>query len=453
MRHLYLEYRNLFDAVKRFLTLSYIFLTFSNFPVSIWLKKSWFFIFFNYCSRRWCDDLSKKVWQKKTHLFIILYYTMTTNSKKEVLNEAFATIEKKFGKWAIMRMWDNSNVGMVNTFHTGSYVLDLIAWWWFPEWRVIEVYGPESSGKTSIALHAIAEVQKRGEVAAFIDAEHALDPVHARNLWVNIDDLLLSQPDFGEQALQIAEELAKSWAVRLIVIDSVSALVPRAEVEWEMWDSYIGLQARMMSQWLRKITSILAKTGTTCIFINQIRMKIGVMFGSPETTSGGQALKFFSSQRLEIRRWEKIMEDKEQIWYMAKVKTVKNKVFAPFKRAELPFKRKVGYDKELDIIEASMILNLISRSWAFYTVWDQKIQWKEKLAKFLIENGKIREKLELEIQKQIKDMRSGKKVLDDAALEKADKDISTDELMGKNVEEKSGSLIDSSSTTKKKSKK
>ncbi len=354
------------------------------------------------------------------------------NWKNEVLKEAFETIEKKFGKGAIMRMWDNSNVGTVNTFHTGSYVLDLIVWWWFPEWRVVEIYWPESSWKTSIALHAIAEIQKRWEVAAFIDAEHALDPIHAKHLGVNIDDLLLSQPDFGEQALQIAEELAKSWAVKLIVIDSVSALVPRAEVEWEMWDSYIGLQARMMSQWLRKITSILAKTWTTCIFINQIRMKIGVMFGNPETTSGWQALKFFSSQRLEIRRWEKILEDKEQIGYMAKVKTVKNKVFAPFKKAELPFKRKAWYDKELDIIEAAMILKLISRSWAFYTIWEQKVQWKEKLSKFLLENEKIRKKLELDIQQQIKDMRSGKKVLDDEALEKVDKDISTWELIGNN---------------------
>ncbi len=227
--------------------------------------------------------------------------TMMTN-KQEVLKEAFANIEKQFGKGAIMRMWDNANVWQVNTMHTGSYVLDLIIWGWIPEGRVIEIYGPESSGKTSITLHMIAEVQKKGEVAAFIDAEHALDPQHARNLWVDTNNLLLSQPDCGEQALQIAEELAKTGAVKLIVIDSVSAMVPRAEVEGDMWDSYMGLQARMMSQGLRKLTWILAKTGTTCIFINQIRMKIGIMFGNPETTSGWQALKFFSSQRRAIRR-------------------------------------------------------------------------------------------------------------------------------------------------------
>ena len=343
------------------------------------------------------------------------------SAQQEVLKEAFGNIEKKFGKWAIMRMWDNSNVGSVNTFHTGSYVLDLIIGWGFPEWRVIEIYGPESSGKTSIALHAIAEVQKKGEVAALIDAEHALDPQHARNLWVDTDNLLLSQPDYGEQALQIAEELAKTWAVKLIVIDSVSAMVPRAEVEWEMGDSYMGLQARMMSQGLRKLTSILAKTGTTCIFINQIRMKIGVMFGNPETTSGWQALKFFSSQRIEVRRWEKILEEKDQIGYMAKVKIVKNKVFAPFKRAEIPFKWTMWYDKNLDIIESSMILDLVTRSWAFYTIWDQKVQWKEKFANLLKEDKRLKDKLENQIQTKIKEMRMWKKVLDDKKLEEVEK--------------------------------
>lgn len=345
------------------------------------------------------------------------------STKQDVLKEAFGNIEKQFGKWAIMRMGDNANVGLVNTFHTGSYVLDLIIWWGFPEGRVIEIYGPESSGKTSIALHAIAEVQKKGEVAAFIDAEHALDPQHARNLGVDTDNLLLSQPDYGEQALQIAEELAKTGAVRLIVIDSVSAMVPRAEVEGDMWDSYMGLQARMMSQWLRKLTSILAKTGTTCIFINQIRMKIWIMFWNPETTSGGQALKFFSSQRIEIRRGEKILEEKEQIGYMAKVKIAKNKIFAPFKKAELPFKRDAWYDKNLDIIESAMILNLVTRSWAFYSIWDQKVQGKEKFSQLLNSDERLKNKLEKEIQQKVKEMRMGKKILDDKLLEKADKDI------------------------------
>jgi len=343
--------------------------------------------------------------------------------KKDLLRDAFATIEKQFGKWAIMRMWDNANVWLVSTFHSWSYVLDLILWGWYPEWRVVEIYWPESSGKTTIALHAIAEIQKRWETAAFIDAEHALDPQYARTLGVNTDELLLSQPDFWEQALQIAEELAKSWAVKLIVIDSVAALVPRAEVEWDMWDSYMWLQARMMSQWLRKLASILAKSWTTCVFINQIRMKIWVMFGNPETTPWWNALKFFASQRIEIRKWDKIMEDKEQIWYLAKIKIAKNKISAPFKTAELPVKWKMGYDKTLDIIEAWVILKLIWKWWAFYSIWSQKYQWKEKLAQAVETDEKVKKNLEKDIQNKIKEMRMWKKVLDDAALIVAEEDV------------------------------
>ena len=348
---------------------------------------------------------------------------MTTNSKKEVLNEAFATIEKKFGKWAIMRMWDNSNVSLVNTNHTGSYVLDLILGWGFPEGRVIEIYGPESSGKTTLALHALAEIQKKWETVAFVDAEHALDPYYAKKLGVDVDNLLLSQPDYGEQALQITQELAKSWVVKMIVIDSVAALTPRAEVEWDMGDSHMWLQARMMSQGLRKLTSILAKTGTTCVFINQIRMKIGLVFWNPETTTWWNALKFYASQRIEIRRWDKILEDKEQIWYNARIKISKNKISAPFKKAELPVKRNMWYDKMLDIIEAGMILDLVKRSGAFYSLWDKKAQGKEKFSMFLIENPKLKSDLEKNIQLKIKEMRSWKKVLDDDALEKVEKII------------------------------
>lgn len=339
------------------------------------------------------------------------------STKAQVLQDAFKNIEKQFGKWAVMKMWDNANVGMVSTFHSGSYILDLILGWGYPEGRVIEIYGPESSGKTTLALHAIAEVQKRGEVAAFIDAEHALDPSYAKKLWVDTHELILSQPDFGEQALQIAEELAKTGAVKLIVIDSVSALVPRAEVEGDMGDSYMGLQARMMSQWLRKLTSILAKTGTTCIFINQIRMKIGVMFGNPETTSGWQALKFFASQRIEIRKGDKVTLDKEQIGYVAKIKTVKNKIFAPFKNVELPVLWNKWYDTYTDIVEAASILNLVTRSGAFYTVGNQKVQGKEKFVALLQEDDKLKWALEKDIQARIKEMRTGKKVLDDSALD------------------------------------
>lgn len=337
--------------------------------------------------------------------------------QNDSLKEALTSIEKQFGKWSIMRMWDNANVWLVNTIHSGSYVLDLILWWGYPEWRVVEIYGPESSGKTTIALHAIAEVQKRWEIAAFIDAEHALDPAYAKKLWVDTDALLLSQPDHGEQALQIAEELAKSWAVKMIVIDSVAALVPRAEVEWDMWDSYMGLQARMMSQWLRKLAGILAKSGTICVFINQIRMKIGIVFGNPETTSGWNALKFFASQRIEIRRWDKLLEDKEQIWYFARIKIVKNKIFAPFKTAEIPVKRWFGYDHIFDIIEAWLILDLVKRAGAFYSIGTKKAQWKEKFMQLLLGDKKLLGNLEKDIQNNIKDMRSWKKVLDDQKLD------------------------------------
>lgn len=339
------------------------------------------------------------------------------------LKEAFLSIEKQFGKGAIMRMGDNANVGMVNTFHSGSYVLDLILGWGYPEGRVVEIYGPESSGKTTIALHAIAEIQKRGETCAFIDAEHALDPNYAKNLGVDIDNLLLSQPDYGEQALQIAEELARTGAVKLIVIDSVAALVPRAEVEWDMGDSYMGLQARMMSQWLRKLSSVLAKTGTACIFINQIRMKIGIMFGNPETTPGGNALKFFASQRVEIRRGEKLMEDKEQIGYLARIKIAKNKISAPFKTAELPVKRGVGYDKTADIVEAATVLKLVTRAGAFYSFEKQKYQGKEKFIQALDSDEKTRSSLEKDIQNKVKEMRMGKKVLEDEDLVAIEEEI------------------------------
>jgi recombination protein RecA len=342
---------------------------------------------------------------------------MTSNAKELLLKEAMTSIEKQFGKWAIMRMGDNANLGLVSTFHSGSYVMDLILGWGYPEGRVIEMYGHESSGKTTIALHAIAEVQRRGEIAAFIDAEHALDPHYARKLGVDIDNLLLSQPDYGEQALQIAEELAKSGVVKLIVIDSVSAMVPRAEVEGDMGDSFMGLQARMMSQGLRKLTGVLAKSGTSLIFINQIRMKIGVMFGNPETTSGGNALKFFASQRLEIRKGEKIIgNDKEQNGYICKIKTAKNKIFAPFKTVEVPIKWAEGISKPDDIVEASVILKLITRNGAFYTLGDQKFQGKAKMVDFITTDEKARKELESQIQSKIKDMRSGKTVLDEDAL-------------------------------------
>ena len=331
-----------------------------------------------------------------------------STAKNKVLNDALASIEKQFWKGAIMRLGSNSSIWQVNMFHSGAYMLDAVLWGGYPEGRVIEIYGPESSGKTTIALHAIAEIQKRGEVAAFVDAEHALDPEYARKLWVDTDNLLLAQPDYGEQALSIAEELAKTWAVKLIVIDSVAAMVPRAEVEGEMGASHMWLQARMMSQWLRKLTSILAKTGTTCIFINQIRMKIWVMYGNPETTTWWNALKFYASQRLEIRRGDKIEQDKELIGFVSKITVKKNKVAPPFKKALIPVLFSEWYYRSGDIVEAALTFGLITRAGAFYTVGETKCQWKDKLVAHLLENADVLAELEAGIQQKIKDMKLGK---------------------------------------------
>ncbi len=329
-----------------------------------------------------------------------------SDKKNVAIEEAKKTIEKEFGKGSIMTLSDNVDYWKVNTFTSGSYIIDSILWGWYPHGRILEVYWPESSWKTTLALHAIAEIQKKWEFAAFIDAEHALDPEYAKKLWVDTDNLLLSQPDYGEQALQIAEELAKTWAIKLIVIDSVSALVPKAEVEWDMWDSHMWLQARLMSQWLRKLASILSKTWTSVIFINQIRSKIWIMFWNPETTSWGNALKFFASQRVEIRRWEKIEENKEQIGYKAKIKVVKNKIAPPFRNAEVVIKFDQWIDKVSDMIDAAMFFNVISRSWAFYTVFDQKVQWKDKLSNLLKEDPSIMEKLQNSVKDAVMNMRN-----------------------------------------------
>ena len=322
--------------------------------------------------------------------------------KNSVLNEALKAIEKQFWKGSIMKLWDNTVHSIVKTYHTGSYMIDDILWGGYPEGRIIEIYGPESSGKTTLALHAIAEVQKAWENAAFIDAEHALDPAYARKLWVDIDNLVLAQPDYGEQALQIAEELAKTGAVKLIVVDSVAALTPKAEIEWDMIDQQMWLQARMMSKGLRKLTSIAAKTGTMIIFINQIRMKIWVMFGNPETTTGGNALKFFATQRIEIRRGEKIEESKEQVGYKAKVKVVKNKIAPPFKSCEVVIRFNQGIDKIEDLVNIAMEKWLITRAGAFYSIYDKKFQGKNALVNELKENEALRQQLEEDVRKIIK---------------------------------------------------
>ena len=353
------------------------------------------------------------------------------DKKNEVIVEALRSIEKQFGKWALIKMWDNKNAWMVETNHSWSYMLDIVLGWGYPRGRVIEIYGPESSWKTTITLLAAAQIQKAWWTVAFIDAEHALDPNYARLLWVDIDNLYLSQPDYGEQALSIAEELAKTWAFDLIIIDSVAALTPKAEVEWDMWDSHMWLQARMMSQWLRKLASTLAKTHTTIIFINQIRLKIGVMFGNPETTTWWNALKFYASQRLEIRKGEKIEENKEQVWYICKVKIIKNKIYPPFKTAELPIRYMQWVDAVIDVLDASIALGLLHKAWAFYTIDDQKFQWKERAAAYLSINPKTLEILKSHITDKLKDMRIWKDVVppEQLAAMTANLDIIDEELI------------------------
>lgn len=322
--------------------------------------------------------------------------------KNSVLNDALKSIEKQFGKWSIMKLWDNTVHSIIKTYHSGSFMLDNILWWGYPEGRTIEIYGPESSWKTTLALHAIAQVQKEWENTAFIDAEHALDPSYAKKLWVDIANLVLAQPDYGEQALEIAEQLASTGAVKLIVIDSVAALTPKAEVEWDMSDQQMWLQARMMSKWLRKITSIAAKTWTMIIFINQIRMKIWIMFWNPETTTGGNALKFFTTQRIEIRRWEKLEENKEQKWYKAKIKIVKNKIAPPFRKCEVLIRFNQWIDSLADLIEVAQLLWIIKRAWAFYSFYNEKTQGKAALIMLVKGSLEIRKQLEEDVANAIK---------------------------------------------------
>jgi len=318
--------------------------------------------------------------------------------KKEALSNALAMIEKQFWKGSIMKLWDKTWM-KVETFSSGSLSLDIALGWWYAKWRIVEIYWPESSGKTTLTLHAIAEAQKAGWTAAFIDAEHALDPEYARKIWVNIDELIISQPDYGEQALEIVDSLVRSWAIDLIIVDSVAALTPKAEIEWDMWDSHMWLQARLMSQALRKITWVISKSNTTVIFINQIRMKIWVMFGSPETTTWGNALKFYASQRLDIRRKDKIEAgvgmDKEVNWSRTKVKVIKNKIAPPFKEAEFDVMFNEWISKTWEILDIGSDIWVIKKSGAFYSYWETKLgQWRENSKKFLSENPELVKELE-----------------------------------------------------------
>ena len=320
--------------------------------------------------------------------------------KWKSLETAAAQIEKQYGKGALMRLGDQ-RVGPMEVIPTGSLSLDLaLGVGGIPKGRVIEIFGPESSGKTTLALHVVASCQKQGGIAAYIDAEHALDPDYAKKIGVNIDDLLISQPDTGEQALEIAETLVRSSAVDLVVVDSVAALTPRAEIEGEMGDSHMGLQARLMSQALRKLTAAISKSHCTVIFINQIRMKIGVMFGNPETVTGGLALKFYSSVRLDIRKIDQIKEGETFVGNHVRVKVVKNKVAPPFRTAEFDILFNEGISYEGDLIETGIKFNIIEKSGAWLSYHGEKIgQGKDAARKFLRENPKIAKQIEADIKK------------------------------------------------------
>jgi recombination protein RecA len=322
--------------------------------------------------------------------------------RDKALDLALAQIDKQFGKGSVMRLGERPVIQMA-VIPTGSIALDIaLGVGGLPRGRVIEVYGPESSGKTTVALHAVANAQRNGGIAAFIDAEHALDPEYARNLGVDTDALLVSQPDTGEQALEIADMLIRSGALDIIVIDSVAALVPRAEIEGEMGDSHVGLQARLMSQALRKITGILNNSGTTAIFINQLREKIGVMFGSPETTTGGRALKFYSSVRLDVRRIESLKDGTDVVGNRTRVKVVKNKVAAPFKQAEFDIMYGKGISREGSLIDVGVEQSIVRKSGAWYTYdGDQLGQGKEKAREFLKDNPDVAAEIEKKILEKL----------------------------------------------------
>ncbi len=313
-----------------------------------------------------------------------------SSDKKKAIETAMQQIEKMYGKGSIMRYGDG-NVANVEAIPTGSLALDLaLGIGGLPRGRVVEIYGPESSGKTTVALHVVAEAQKMGGVAAFIDAEHALDPVYARKLGVDVDQLYVSQPDTGEQALEICEALVRSGAIDIVVIDSVAALVPKAEIDGEMGDSFVGLQARLMSQALRKLTGIVNKTNSTCIFINQLREKVGVMYGNPETTPGGRALKFYASVRIDIRRGEQLKDGTTVVGNRTKAKIVKNKVAPPFRTAEFDILYGEGISKEGSLLDNAVALDIIHKSGAWFSYGDQRIgQGRENTRKFLKENPEI----------------------------------------------------------------
>ena len=324
---------------------------------------------------------------------------MASDEKKKALDAAIAKLEKDFGKGTVMKLGEGSHVA-VETVPTGCLSLDLaLGLGGVPKGRVIEVYGPESSGKTTVTLHMIAEVQKRGGIAGFIDAEHALDPVYAKNIGVDIDELYISQPDSGDQALEITETMVRSGAMDIIVVDSVAALVPKQEIEGDMGDSHVGLQARLMSQALRKLTPVISKSNCVVIFINQLREKVGVMFGNPETTTGGRALKFYSSVRMDVRRIETLKQSGEMVGNRTRVKIVKNKIAPPFKEAEFDIMFGKGISKEGDILDLAVKCDLVSKSGAWFAYNGDKIgQGRENAKTYLSEHPEIMEELEQNIR-------------------------------------------------------
>ena len=327
---------------------------------------------------------------------------MAREDKLKALDAAISQIEKQYGKGSIMKLGDNSAHMNVETIPTGSLSLDIaLGLGGLPKGRIIEIYGPESSGKTTVALHAVAEVQKRGGIAGFIDAEHALDPAYAKNIGVNIDELYISQPDCGEQALEITETMVRSGAVDIVIVDSVAALVPKAEIDGDMGDSHVGLQARLMSQALRKLTAVISKSNCIVIFINQLREKVGVMFGNPETTTGGRALKFYSSVRMDVRRIESLKQAGEVVGNRTRVKIVKNKVAPPFKEAEFDIMFGKGISKEGDILDLAADCGIIVKSGAWYAYNGDKIgQGRENAKTYLRENPLVCEEVETKVREK-----------------------------------------------------
>ena len=356
---------------------------------------------------------------------------MVNEDKMKALDAAISNIEKQFGKGSVMKLGESTANLNVECIPTGSLSLDIaLGIGGVPKGRVVEIYGPESSGKTTVALHMVAEVQKRGGIAGFIDAEHALDPVYAKNIGVDIDNLYISQPDSGEQALEITETMVRSGAVDIVIVDSVAALVPKAEIDGDMGDSHVGLQARLMSQALRKLTAAISKNNCVVIFINQLREKVGVMFGNPETTTGGRALKFYSSVRLDVRKIETLKQNGEVIGNRTRVKIVKNKVAPPFREAEFDILFGKGISTEGDLVDLASNAGIIQKSGAWFSYEGNKIgQGRENAKQFLLDNPEIREEVDRRVREHygIVDGVKEAEASDDAKQAKSKKKADTEE--------------------------